>query len=450
MAARKRHKQWDRLYRRGGRWWADLRDYAREGGRQESLRTSDEDVARVLVGRRLEALDAKRRGRVLHGERKEASLAEVARLDLLAKADSGLFTSAHLAAVEARLRIVFGLLGGRSDPEARQIDPNALDVARIRSVVADLRRLPNGRGGTMSEGNVRHYLNALSGVFRRAGSEGFVPPGFNPVGALLEKPVGRPAEARWLEPHEASLLLETARRYIAPKEGTPFALALVGFFLLTGCRETEAYGVELDDVSFDRSTITIRPNRWRRLKTRGSQRVIPMWPQLAEILRDYLRGPHRPTGDLLFPSTVHGREAMLTDCRKLLTHLAERAGLARPLLDDEGRPLRKGGWPIFDTPLRTKVFRHTYCAARLQTLDGGAPVSPFTVARELGHGSTAMVTKVYGHLGTVRHRAAVVEYRVEQHHAETVADGKTVAAHLAAMGEFGPRTPRPFNQPSDD
>ena len=198
------------------------------------------------------------------------------------------------------------------------------------------------------------------------------------------------------------------------------------------------------------ATITIRPNRWRRLKTRGSQRVIPMWPQLAEILRDYLRGPHRPTGDLLFPSTVHGREAMLTDCRKLLNHLAERAGLARPLLDDEGRPLRKGGWPIFDTPLRTKVFRHTYCAARLQTLDGGAPVSPFTVARELGHGSTAMVTKVYGHLGTVRHRAAVVEYRVEQHHAETVADGKTVAAHLAAMGEFGPRTPRPFNQPSDD
>jgi integrase len=61
------------------------------------------------------------------------------------------------------------------------------------------------------------------------------------------------------------------------------------------------------------------------------------------------------------------------------------------------------------------MFRHSYCAARLQTLDNGAPVGPSTVARELGHGSTAMVEKVYSHLGTLRHRSEVVEYRVEQH-----------------------------------
>jgi hypothetical protein len=29
------------------------------------------------------------------------------------------------------------------------------------------------------------------------------------------------------------------------------------------------------------------------------------------------------------------------------------------------------------------MFRHTYCAARLQTLDRGAPVAPHTVAKEL-------------------------------------------------------------------
>src|SRR5207237_18390 len=59
--------------------------------------------------------------------------------------------------------------------------------------------------------------------------------------------------------------------------------------------------------------------------------------------------------------------------------------------------------------------RHTYTAARLQTLDNGAPVSPFSVGRELGHGGDALVRKVYGHLGQTRHRAAAVEYRVEQH-----------------------------------
>jgi hypothetical protein len=61
------------------------------------------------------------------------------------------------------------------------------------------------------------------------------------------------------------------------------------------------------------------------------------------------------------------------------------------------------------------MFRHTYCSARLQTLDGGAPVSPYTVSGELGHGSGAMVQKVYAHLGVIRHRSEMPEYRVEQH-----------------------------------
>ena len=87
---------------------------------------------------------------------------------------------------------------------------------------------------------------------------------------------------------------------------------------------------------------------------------------------------------------------MITDLRKALDVIAVRAG-----------------WRAGD--IRTKVFRHTYCAARLQTLDRGAPVSEYTVARELGHGGRAMVERVYGHLGQVRHRSGVVEYRPEQH-----------------------------------
>ena len=87
---------------------------------------------------------------------------------------------------------------------------------------------------------------------------------------------------------------------------------------------------------------------------------------------------------------------MVTDFHKLLDAVAIRAG-----------------WKAGE--IRSKMFRHTYCAARLQTLDQGAPASIYTVAREMGHGSMAMVERVYSHLGTIRHRAAVVEYRVEQH-----------------------------------
>ena len=49
------------------------------------------------------------------------------------------------------------------------------------------------------------------------------------------------------------------------------------------------------------------------------------------------------------------------------------------------------------------------------TLDRGAPVSLYTVSREPGHGSRTMVEEVYAHLGTMRHRSEVVEYRIEQH-----------------------------------
>ena len=85
----------------------------------------------------------------------------------------------------------------------------------------------------MGDGNVRHHLNALSGVFKRAASEGYVPAGYNPVSAMLEKPTGKPHEAHWLEVPDAALLLEAARTYRAPDEGTQFAYPLLDTFLLT-------------------------------------------------------------------------------------------------------------------------------------------------------------------------------------------------------------------------
>ena len=42
----------------------------------------------------------------------------------------------------------------------------------------------------------------------------------------------------------------------------------------------------------------------------------------------------------------------------------------------------RAGWKVGE--VRSRMFRHSYCAARLQTLDHGAPVSPYAVARELG------------------------------------------------------------------
>ncbi len=97
--------------------------------------------------------------------------------------------------------------------------------------------------------------------------------------------------------------------------------------------------------------------------------------------------------------------------------------------------------------LRSKACRHTYCSARLQTLDHGAPVSLFTDCRELRHGSEEMVRRVYAHLGSVRHRAEVVEYRIEQHlgvlgeRLQKLGLGTTLAPRSAAPPET--QTPQP-------
>lgn len=84
-------------------------------------------------------------------------------------------------------------------------------------------------------------------------------------------------------------------------------------------------------------------------------------------------------------------------------------------------------------------LRHTYCAARLQTLDGGYPVSVYTVAQELGHGGDGLVKAISCHLGTIRHRSEVVEYRVE-HFAAQLGERLTRLRDFALSGTTGPHS----------
>jgi hypothetical protein len=93
-------------------------------------------------------------------------------------------------------------------------------------------------------------------------------------------------------------------------------------------------------------------------------------------------------GFLLF----EGIAAMLSDWRKTLDRLAMRAGWTRG-------------------EVRSKALLQTSWAARAGDNRGGAPASPFTVSRELRHGSRSMVEAVYAHLGTICHRSEAVEYR---------------------------------------
>jgi integrase len=417
----------NRLYRKGNRYYADLRDYAAVGGGKEALKppgqrmaTTDADEAAQLLAarlRQLQELTDRKRSKALVGIHRQSGLAAYADRHLRMKAEDGEAVPEWLAQAQRHLETAATYFGA-------DCDLAAITTHDMGRYVAYLRQLANGRGGTFSDTTVRKHLNSLSNMYKRALSEGYVKQ--NPVADMYSKPTERKVEAEYLEPHEAALLLEAARTYrpavdpIRQQHGgaitikpNPWVYPIIATCLLTGGRKSEVLGLEVDDVSFRLGKIYIRSNRWRRLKTKGSKRTIPLWPQLREILEAYMLERERTggLGSLLFPSSRGDDESMVRDLHKALDKIGARAGFPAG-------------------HIRLHMLRHTYTAARIQTLDRGAPIALYSVARELGHSSTDMIEDRYGHLHdrAVAGGADVVEFRVEQHRERLANQLETLAA----------------------
>lgn len=276
----------------------------------------------------------------------------------------------------------------------------AIGVKAVEAYLAFLLRRDNGRGGVLSPATANHYLNSLSNLFRRAVADEIV--AYNPVDRLLHRPPRCRGDTLWLEAHEVHDVLDFARTWRSPRPdlAMPFLYELISTLAYTGIRKSEALGLRVDDVDPTRRVVRIRPNEWRGLKTAEAERTVPLFSELHRILMPHLGERIRGRGCLLFPSPAHPEERPIRSLRRQLDHMPvpRRLCLAS---ENAGAPALR---------LRSRILRHSYCAARLQTLDGGAPISPFTVARELGHGDLAMVLRIYGHLGDVRCRGREVSY----------------------------------------
>ena len=412
-----------------GRAWGDFREYAAQGGKREPLvvpgesrATTEAVVAQTLFAKRLAELAEARENAVTIPLRRKPGMGEVVKEHLAAKEREGVVTPGW---VECG-----GVFLGRAVAYFRaERRLGSIEVQDVVEWIQYLRQVRTAHDRPLSDGTIRHHLNSLSNLYRRAQRRKYVPLGYNPV-ALLdrgERPRLTRSTTPFLEVPDAALLLEAARTYPSTSREPEMRLAhaLLATLLLTGGRRSEVLGLELSDISFDRKTVTFRPNRWRgkdgqgrdRLKTEGSERVVPLWSQLEEILRPYVWGRLQAGGVLLFPSPYMTPEAPIGDLRDLLDRVAVRAGFPK------GR-------------IRARMLRVTYATARLQTLDRGAPVARWTIERELGHGSGKMLESVYGRLGEVRHRAEAVEYRFEQHFERrgdgvVTKAGKAVSAPLA-------------------
>lgn len=406
-----------RIYTRGPkgrkRYWADFRDYSdvpiKARGRQiggarvplvaegTSLATTDPVIARAIAGEYEKHLETARRGRVLGISQECVTLQKFSQEHLLAKKKAGRTTAGWLDRAEFYLDRACQHFG--ADRELASIS-----TQDVEGWIEVLRTLPGKRGNGLSAGSVLHHLHTLSNLFRRARKLNAVPKGHDPVGELMEdKPRIERTEAHWLEIHEAALLLEVARTLPAARAGGRGEVPiypLMATYLLTGGRSDEVLGLEVSDVSSQRKTVHFHKTLFRTGKggkTAGANRIVPLWPQLEQILGEYFLS--RPPSRMLFPAWDGEQERRIVDFRGTFNRVLVRAGRAAGSV----------------TP---KALRHTYCSARLQTLDRGEPVSVDTVRREMGHSNDKLVQLTYGHLGEVRHRAEVVEYRVEQHAAQ--------------------------------
>ena len=70
----------------------------------------------------------------------------------------------------------------------------------------------------------------------------------------------------------------------------PVAHALFVILTDTGARLSEITGLEVGDINLQQRSITIRPNGVRALKTKGSQRILPLSQSALEALQEHRRG----------------------------------------------------------------------------------------------------------------------------------------------------------------
>jgi integrase len=379
---------------RNGRAYGEFRAWSRWGGGREPLvsegdkfATKNPNTAAILFARRLQELKLLRSlhpGGLSSGELDRiASYAGYHVAELANVQGRNPPTAEYVENIQLRLTCAARFFANRGVSLLRE-----LNAALVHDFMLDL-RTHRVRGRPLTRTTQRQYMDALGHMLQRAASEGRITRNWVREKVDLPTPCASPTEL--LEWGECALLLEAARRlFPSGAPGRPI-YALLGFLLLTGCIESERAGVELADIrlpgdpEFPRGLVMIRPNASRRrLKTLHRDRLIPMHPQLAGILSEYLSGPDAARGPLLFPEPGSDGSVPIGDWRKSLDRIAGAAGYA-------------------PGSVRTRRFRVAYATHRLCTLDeNGLPMTAWKLRGEMGHGTEQMIERRYGRYAKYR------------------------------------------------
>lgn len=363
---------------RDGYWHADFRRF---GDGRRSLGTRDQTEAERRVADRLPELEREAKDRRLGRETGDRLLRE--------------FCTEHID--RKRHEVGSAKTIRENDRALRYLIDHLGKDATVASVTVEaLTSFRDWRLKTVRPGTVNHELSAISSMLERAVAWQVVE-----RNEARHVPLAREerTERVWLEIAEGVRLLEAAQALEEnPRSRAyPHLYALLTTFLCSGGRRLEVLGLDVADLDLEtradgHGRIHFRPNRWRQIgngfKGAVSVRSVPLWPQLRRALRAHLDRTGITEG-LVFPSHVEGA-GMLQDVRDAIASAAEKANITKAITHH--------------------TLRHSYCAARLQTVDAGEPVALYTVARELGHSGTSQIESTYGHVLDRRVRLSEVRF----------------------------------------
>ncbi len=390
-----------RLKLRSGRYFLDLRNLGK--GREalipdgQSYSTKDELVAISLAGKRLQEVLIPEHERHFRTHLTRAvTLGQFSR-EWIARArdlaGDGFAKPITLLRYEQAFAQLFRVLD-------QDTLTHRLTISDIKHAIRTLRKTVTRKGGFTSASSIHQIITGMQLVYDHASDEGVVLESYNPWRNLRsqDRPsLPRQSTTDFLEIYEGHALLLGCEDWILTE--IPLR-AIVSTLLHTGGRKTEVLGLEWSDVDFARKMVRFRANAWREIKD-YDERSVPLWPDLE---RDLLRHRDKRTtkSELVFEGKSNtGEPQMITSYHKPFAHAKWAAGarlgdvLGAKLLAKEVNP---------------RAMRVTYCSARIHTLDRGQPVAPWTLRKEMGHNSDKMIDRVYGRIGTVRHRSEVVEY----------------------------------------
>lgn len=256
---------------------------------------------------------------------------------------------------------------------------------------SDVKRIYTTRFRDASDSHIRHFRNLITAIFDSAVEDGYAM--HNVCRSKKAAPhKGTVGTHRQLEPWERELIQSTDARC------KPLAMTM----LYAGLRDSEALALDVGrDVDFDAGVIHVRHFRhvdgnrvWvsSQGKTPAAVRDVPLFPELAEVLKPIPALLIDMDGNVLTKSGwtnawtvyINQLEVALNGCRK--------RWYGKRDCDKENPPP-----PWRSVTIQPYDLRHSFC-----TWCRDAGVDPHVLQVWMGHSDISMIMKIYDHVSDDR------------------------------------------------